>query len=177
MCAYLAAVYLIGETRGRDDRDLTAYFRRRAIVAGTTAGALSLAALLELRGSDRLLYERLTGRALPLVLVAAVCGLVVLALLASGRTRGLRLLSGSGVAAVIWGWGVAQYPTLLPGSGLSLSSGSAPHATLVVLVGTFAAAGLLVVPSFLLLFWLHGRSLLLEGNNMQEKADETGAGR
>jgi hypothetical protein len=35
---------------------------------------------------------------------------------------------------------------------------------------------LLVIPSFLLLFSLHGRQLL-ESENLQEKADETGAGR
>jgi len=40
----------------------------------------------------------------------------------------------------------------------------------------FVSAALLVGPSFLLLFWLHGQQLL-EAENLQEKADETGAGR
>ena len=69
-----------------------------------------------------------------------------------------------GVAAVVWGWGVAQYPALLPGTGLTLTSGAAPHSVLVTVVVIFVAAAVLVGPSFLLLFWLHGRQLL-EGEN------------
>jgi cytochrome bd ubiquinol oxidase subunit II len=160
VCAYLAAVFLVGEAIGRDDRRHERYFRRRAAIAGAGAGALSLALLAQLHHAHAPLYHGLTGRALPLVLLATVCGLAVLALLALGRTRGLRALSAAGVAAVVWGWGVAQYPTLLPGTGLTLSNGSAPHATLVALIVVFAAAVMLVGPGFVLLFWLHGRQLL-----------------
>ena len=71
---------------------------------------------------------------------------------------------------MVWGWGVAQYPALLPGTGLTLSSAAAPHSVLVTVVVIFVAAAVLVGPSFLLLFSLHGRRLL-EG----EKAEETGA--
>ena len=60
----------------------------------------------------------------------------------------------------MFGWGVAQYPALLPGTGLTLTTGSAPHSVLVTVVVVFVAAVLLVVPSFLLLFSLHGRQLL-----------------
>jgi cytochrome bd ubiquinol oxidase subunit II len=160
VCAYEAAVFLIGEAANRTDRRLERYFRHRAAIAGTVAGALSLATLLELRSSDALLYHRLTGRALPLVVLAVVCGVAVSALLLAGRSRGLRVLSIGGVAAVVWGWGVAQYPTLLPRTGLTLSDGSAPHATLVTVFAVFVLAVVLVIPGFLLLFWLHGRQLL-----------------
>jgi cytochrome d ubiquinol oxidase subunit II len=160
VCAYLAAVFLIGEAIRRDDPRHERYFRRRAAIAGAAAGALSLVALAELHHSSVALYHGLTGRALPLVLLATVCGLVVISLLALGRTRGLRALSVLGVVAVVWGWGVAQYPTLLPGTGLTLANGSAPHGTLVGVIVVFVAAVLLVGPGFLLLFWLHGRQLL-----------------
>ncbi len=140
MCAYLAAVYLIGEADRVGASDLRLYFRRRALAAGLAAGALSIAALAELRGADWILFHHLLGRALPLVLLAAGTGVATLALLSTGRTRGLRVLAVLGVSAVIWGWGVAQYPTLLPGTALSLSTASAPRATLVALIGTFAAA-------------------------------------
>jgi cytochrome d ubiquinol oxidase subunit II len=153
-------VFLIGEAASRQDRRLERYFRHRAAISGVAAGALSLAALVALRNSDATLYHRLTGRALPLVVLAGVCGFGVLVLVAAGRARWLRVLSAAGVAAVVWGWGVAQYPTLLPGTGLTLSNGSAPHATLVAVIAVFIAAVVLVVPGFLLLFWLHGRQLL-----------------
>jgi cytochrome d ubiquinol oxidase subunit II len=160
VCAYQAAVFLIGEAAGRQDHRLERYFRRRAAIAGAAAGALSLAVLAELRSSDAMLYHRLTGRALALVIIAAACGVAVIALLATGRSRGLRLLSAGGVAAVVWGWGVAQYPILLPRTGLTLSAGAAPHATLVAIASVSVLAVILVVPAFLLLFWMHGRQLL-----------------
>ncbi len=176
VCAYLAAVFLTREASRRKDDRLRRAFAGRAMIAGVISGALSLATLLEIRRSNPALYHGLTTRALPLVIVAAACGLAVLALLATGRSDGLRTLSVLGVTAVVWGWGVAQYPALLPGSGLTLASGSAPHPILVTIVVVFVSAALLVGPSFLLLFSLHGRQLL-ESENLQEKADETGAGR
>lgn len=160
VCGYLAAVFLIGEASSRRDHLLEGYFRRRAALAGTVAGALSLAALDEFRHSNHALYHGLTGRALPLLILAGACGVLVLALLARGRSSGLRVVSALGVAAVVWGWGVGQYPVLLPGTGLTLLNGSAPHATLVALLAVFAAAVLLVGPGLLLLFWLQGRELL-----------------
>lgn len=159
-CGYLAAVYLTGEAARRGDARLRAYFARRAQVAAVVAGALSLAALAELHTSSPALYGRLTGRALPLVILAAVCGLAVLALVTAGRTTGTRVIAALGVAAVTWGWGVAQYPVLLPGSTVTLSNAGAPHATLVALIVVFIAAVLLVGPSFVLLFTLQSRRLL-----------------
>jgi cytochrome d ubiquinol oxidase subunit II len=164
-CGYLAAVYLTKEAHSRGDRRMQAYFTRRAQAAAIVAGALSLAGLATLHGSDPALYARLTGRALPLVVVAGVCGVVVLALLTVGRIRGVRIIAALGVAAVIWGWGVAQYPVLLPGTTVTLSNAGAPHDTLVALVVVFIAALVLVVPSFTLLFTLQSRHLLSAGQN------------
>ena len=159
-CGYLAAVYLAGEAARSGDRRLRAYFTRRAQAAGVVTGALSLATLAELHSSNAALLHRLTGRALPLVIAAGLCGLAVLALLTAGRTRGVRVIAALGVAAVIWGWGVAQYPVLLPGTAVTLSNAGAPHATLVALIVLFAAAVVIVGPSFALLFSLQGRRLL-----------------
>jgi len=159
-CGYLAAVYLIGEAAGRGDRGLETYFTRRAQAAGLVTGALSLAILAELHGSDPALFRHLTGRALPLVIIAAVTGVAVVALLTAGRKRGARPLAALGVAAVIWGWGVAQYPTLLPGTPVTLSNAGAPHTTLVALVVLFVAVVLIVGPSFGLLLALQGRQVL-----------------
>jgi len=160
VCAYLAAVFLTQEARQRNDDRLSRAFARRAMAAAVISGALSLATLLELRHSNPALYHGLTTRALALVIVAGGCGLAVLALLATGRSDGLRALSALGVTAVVWGWGVAQYPVLLPGTGLTLTTASAPHSVLVTIVVVFVSAALLVGPSFLLLFSLHGRQLL-----------------
>jgi cytochrome bd ubiquinol oxidase subunit II len=165
-CGYLAAVYLSGEAARRSDARMRAYFTRRARAAAIVAGALSLALLAELHGSDRLLYDRLTGRALPLVVLTAVCGLAVPALMtlmtgrAWGRVGGVRVIAALGVAAVVWGWGVAQYPVLLPGTAVTLSNAGAPDDVLVALVILFIVAVALIGPSFALLYILQGRRLL-----------------
>jgi cytochrome d ubiquinol oxidase subunit II len=159
-CGYLAAVYLVVEAGRRGDENMQAYFTHRAQGAAVVAGALSLAALFELQNADPAFFNRLTGRALPLVVLAGACGLAVLALLTVGRTRGVRVIAALGVAAVIWGWGVAQYPVLLPGTTVTLTTAGATQATFVALVVVAIAAVILVVPSFALLFALQGRRML-----------------
>ena len=160
VCAYLAAVYLITEASRRPDHLLEQYFTRRAEITGVVSGVLSLATLLEVRRSDLPLYNGLTGPAIAFLAVAGISGVIVLLLLITRRFRGLRVMSALGVAAVIWGWGVAQYPELLPGSRLTLNDGSAPHETLVSIVVVFVAAVILVGPAFLFLFSLQGRGML-----------------
>jgi cytochrome bd ubiquinol oxidase subunit II len=164
-CGYLAAVYLTGEAAARGDRRMQAYFTRRAQGAAIVAGALSLAALAELHSVNPALYDRLTGRALPLVILAGVCGLAVFALLTLGRLAGVRAIAALGVAAVVWGWGVAQYPVLLPGTAVTLSNAGAPDDTLVAIVGLFIVAALIIGPSFVLLFMLQNRRLLAGGDH------------
>jgi cytochrome d ubiquinol oxidase subunit II len=175
-CGYLAAVYLVGEAGSRGNRAMQAYFARRAQAAAIVAGALSLAALFELQNSDPVVYDRLTsGRALPFVVVAGACGLVVFALLAVGRPRGiLRGIAALGVAAVVWGWGVAQYPTLLPGTSLTLSNAGAPDSTMIAIIVVFIIAVVLVGPSFALLYALQGRHMLGGGEHMALQAVSVG---
>jgi cytochrome bd ubiquinol oxidase subunit II len=162
---FLAAVYLVFEARRRGDPKMESYFTLRAQAAGVVAGALSLAALFELQNSDKFFFDRLTGRALPLVVVAGVCGLAVLVLLTVRRPIGTRVLAALAVAAVIWGWGVAQYPVILPGTGITLTNAGATEATLVAVVAVSIAAAVLVVPSFILLFVLQGRLMLGGGEH------------
>jgi cytochrome d ubiquinol oxidase subunit II len=164
-CGYLAAVYLVGEAAHRGQRRMQAYFTHRAQAAAIVAGALSLAALFELQNSNPALYDRLTGRALPLVVIAGVCGLAVVALLTAGRLTGVRGIAALGVAAVVWGWGVAQYPVLLPGTDVTLTNAGAPPATFTAIVVVFIAAVILVGPSFGLLFALQSRRLLGGGEH------------
>ena len=168
VCAYLAAVFLTREASRRGDHRLRRYFADRAAIAGAVSGALSLATLAEIHTANPALYHGLTHRALPLVILAAACGLAVVVLLATGRAHGLRTLSVLGVAAVVFGWGVAQSPVLLPGTGMTLTTAAAPHSVLVTIVVIFVVAALLVGPSFFLLFSLQGRQLL-EGEKHAEE--------
>jgi cytochrome d ubiquinol oxidase subunit II len=63
------------------------------------------------------------------------------------------------VAAIIAGWGTAQYPYLL-GTHTTISEAAAPTPTLVSLIVVAAVALLVVVPSMALLFALAQRGSL-----------------
>ncbi|HWD95018.1 MAG TPA: cytochrome d ubiquinol oxidase subunit II [Acidimicrobiales bacterium] len=160
VCAYMAAVLLTREAIRRHDDRLRHYFARRAEVAAVVSGLLSIATLLEVRNADGAFYHGLTHRALPLVIVAGLCGLVALAMLLTGRMWGLRIISAIGVLAVVWGWGIAQYPVLLPKTTLTIDNSAASHATLVGIAVVFGLTVLLVGPAFMILFRLYGREAL-----------------
>ena len=70
-------------------------------------------------------------------------------------------LAVGAVAAVIWGWGVAQHPYLLP-QKLTIADAAAPSATLTSVLIVFGVAVVLVLPSIGLLFTLVQRNLVEE---------------
>jgi cytochrome bd ubiquinol oxidase subunit II len=78
-----------------------------------------------------------------------------------GARRGLRPLAAGAVIAVIWGWGVAQFPYLLPTS-LRIDQAAAPGPTLDSVLIVFAVAAVVVLPALGLLYWLSQRELLGE---------------
>jgi cytochrome bd ubiquinol oxidase subunit II len=159
--AYLAGVFLIADARRAGDEELEDYFEQRALVAGIVAGLLAVAAGFVLREEAPYLYDRLVAEGLPLVAASALCGLAVLVLLANGSRRALRPLAAGAVVAVIWGWGVAQFPYLLPTS-LRIGESAAPDPTLTALLVVFAAAVVVVLPALALLYWLSQKDLVGE---------------
>jgi cytochrome d ubiquinol oxidase subunit II len=159
--AYLAAVFLVGDARRAGDVDLEGYFVRRALGAAVIAGAFAIAGLFALHSEARYVYDRLVDEGLPLVIVSAACGVGLLTTLLRGGRRPLRPLAAGAVVAVIWGWGVAQFPYLLPTS-LKITQAAAPPDTLATVIVVFIAAGVLVLPALGLLYWLSQKELLGE---------------
>ena len=160
--AYLAAVFLVSDARRAGAPDLERYFGSRALVAAVVAGALAVAGLVALHRDARYVFDRLTSEALPLVILSLVCGIAVLVLLHRKASRGARPLAVGAVAAVIWGWGVAQYPYLLPQTAHDRRRRRprARRSTSVLIV--FGIAVVVVLPSLGLLFVLAQRSLVEE---------------
>jgi cytochrome d ubiquinol oxidase subunit II len=160
-CAYLAATFLVVDARRTGDAALEGHFRRRAIGAGVVAGVLAVVGIVDLHEDARYVYDGLTSDGLPLVIVSALCGLAALGLLVRGSAVRARPFAVAAVVAVVWGWGVAQHPYLLPTS-LKIDAAAAPHATLVALVVVLVAALLVIGPALALLYTLHQRSVLDE---------------
>jgi cytochrome bd ubiquinol oxidase subunit II len=159
VCAYLAAVFLTAEARSRSDDALEAWFRRRAFAAAGVAGGVALTGVFVLRADGGRLFDHLLGDGLPLLVVSGAAGLSAVVLIARGSLRGVRLLATAAVAAVVAGWGVAQYPYLL-GTHVRIAEAAAPPATLAGIVAVFVAAAVLVGPSLGLLFWLQQQGRL-----------------
>jgi cytochrome bd ubiquinol oxidase subunit II len=157
--AYLAAVYLVWDARRLGDQAMVEYFRRRAVGAAVVAGVAAIVGIFVLRSDARYLFDELTSRALPLVLVSAVCGTASLVLLARNAQRWARLLAVGAVASIVIGWGVAQWPYILPES-LEVEDAAAPSGTLSALLGAAVGAAVIVIPGFLLLYTLDQKSLL-----------------
>ena len=159
-CAYVAAVFLVADARRLDQPDLAGLFLRRARAAAIVTGGLAVAGILVLAVDAPVLASELTRRGWPLVL--ASFGFGAAALVAIGRRApvGTRPLAIGAVVAIIWGWGVAQYPDILPRT-LSLAEAAAPAGSLASLLIVAVVAALLIGPSLALLFWLTQRGRLL----------------
>ena len=174
--AYLAAVFLVSDARRAGAPDLERYFSTRALVVAVVAGALAAAGLVSLHSHARYVFDGLTGDGLALVILSLLCGLGVLVLLHRGARRGARPLAVGAVAAVIAGWGVAQWPYLLP-EKLTIGDAAAPSATLTGVLIVFGVAVLVVLPAIGLLFTLVQRNLVEEASRptARPSTDDGGA--
>jgi len=159
--AYLASVYLIWDARRLGDDAMVGYFRQRAVVAAVVAGVVAFVGIFVLRTDARYVFDGLTSRALPLVLLSVLCGVGSLVLLLRQEHRGARLAAIGAVASIVWAWGVAQWSYILPTS-LKVSAAAAPSATLGTLLVVFGVAAVVIVPSLAFLYTLDQRGLLPE---------------
>ncbi len=152
-CTVLAGAFLVADAHRAGDKHLSEVLRRRALGVGGAAGIVVFSGLLALRADAPTLWSGLTGRALPLVVVAAIAGLATMVLLLRRRYGAARLSVVAAVVAVVSGWGVGQYPWLLVDEVRINDAGGAP-ATLAGLLVVVGLAGVLVLPPLLYLFRL-----------------------
>ena len=80
-------------------------------------------------------------------------------LLHRGSLRYVRPLAVAAVVAIVWGWGVAQFPYLLP-QDLTISAGAGTGPTLTMILIVFVLAVILVIPALGLLYSLQQKSRL-----------------
>jgi cytochrome d ubiquinol oxidase subunit II len=159
VCAYLAGVYLVWDARRLGDDDLVEYFRRRVLVAAIVAGAVAAIGVWVLYEDANYVFDGLTSRALPLVILSAACGFGSLLLMLRTNHRGARVAAMGAVASVIVGWGVAQWEYLLPTS-LTVADAAAPDPTLATILIVFGIAAVVIIPSLGLLYVLDQRGIV-----------------
>jgi cytochrome bd ubiquinol oxidase subunit II len=152
--AYLAAVYLAGDSVRAEQPDLVRAFRARALGAGAVTGVVAIGGLLVLREDAPALYDGLTsGGGLVMVVVSGLAGLATLALVWRGRFGLARVTAAAAVVAIVVGWALAQDPYLLPPE-LTLEEAAASDATLGAVVVSMGLGMLILGPSLWLLYRL-----------------------
>ena len=155
-CTFLAGTFLAADAQRAGDTDLAEWVGRRTLVAGAITGVVAVTAIVPISLDSEALAERLRGRGAFLLVVSALAGATTLWLLARRCWPVARLGAIVAVAAIVVGWGVAQYPDLLADT-LRLDDAAGARATLVALVITFGAAAVTVVPALVWLFVLVNR--------------------
>jgi cytochrome bd ubiquinol oxidase subunit II len=161
--AYLAAVFLAGDSKRAEQPDLVRAFRARALGAGAVIGVIALGGLIVLREDAPDLYDGLTsGGGLALVVASAAAGVATLALVWGERYGPARATSALAVTCITVGWAQAQDPYLLPPE-LTLEEAAASDATLSAVVIAVGAGMLILAPSLWFLY-----RLVLEGRLDQE---------
>jgi cytochrome bd-type quinol oxidase subunit 2 len=156
VCAYLAAVFLCADAQREGAEDLAAQFRVRALGTAGVTGAAGIGGLFVLRGDAPLLWEGLTGRALPVVGLSVVAGLAAVVFLALRRYVPARLASALAVTTILLGWAVAQYPYILVPE-LTIEEAATGRATLQAMLVALAVGSVFLVPALVYLYLLFQR--------------------
>jgi cytochrome d ubiquinol oxidase subunit II len=86
------------------------------------------------------------------------------------------ILATTKVVAVIWAWGVAQHPYLLP-QVLTIDAAAGPGTTLTAVLIVFGVAVVVVLPALGLLFTLVQRNLVEETERPAYDGGTAGIGR
>jgi cytochrome d ubiquinol oxidase subunit II len=155
-CAFVAATFLAADAQRAGDTDLAGWIGRRAFVCGVVTGIVAVAAIVPIELDSDTLAGKLQGRGAVLLVISASAGLAALWLLYQRRWATARIGAVVAVAAIVVGWGVAQYPDLLTDT-LTLDDAAGARPTLVGLVITFGFAAVTAVPALLWLFVLVNR--------------------
>ncbi|MEA2518345.1 MAG: cytochrome bd ubiquinol oxidase subunit [Chloroflexota bacterium] len=176
VCAYVAAVFLVADARRLGMDDLASAFLRRATAVAIVLGALSVIGIGVLAIDAPELARELTTRGWPLIVAGGALGVGALVALRMRAPRGTRPLAVGAVVAVLWGWGVAQYPDILPGT-LTLAAAAAPAGSVGSLLIVFVIAAVLIAPSLGLLFWLTQQGRLQGHDSARDGGATTHGGR
>jgi len=158
--AFTGAVFLVGDARRYGATELVAYFRFRAVVAAAAlvvAGTIALV-VIWFEAPD-LARGMLLGRGTPFAVVTMVLVPVVAFLMWRSRFTLYRLLAIGAVASLVFAWGFAQSPYLLPGA-LTIAQAASPQSTEVLLVIVTLGVVLVIGPAMGRLYYLDQRGAL-----------------
>lgn len=157
MCAYLAAVYLTHEAQrnvnhipSQDKSALVFVWRSRALGTGIWIGILAWLGLIMCYLEAPTLWDGLRQRGWPLIAISFLAGTGSLAALRREEYRFANLMAAAAVAMVILGWGLGQYPYLVP-PHITIHSSKSPPVVLWAMIATISVGAVFLFPA---LWWL-----------------------
>jgi cytochrome d ubiquinol oxidase subunit II len=156
VCAFMAAVLLCREAEREGERDVAEQMRTRGLLSAMVVGVVAVIGIAVLYADAPRLFDGLTGRGLPLMLLSALAGLASIWLLLRRRYVHARITAAVAVTAVLWGWAAAQYPYILA-PYLTVRDAAAGRATLFAMLTTLLVGALLLVPALVYLYSLFQR--------------------
>jgi cytochrome d ubiquinol oxidase subunit II len=174
VCAYLAAVFLCADARREGAEELAEEFRLRALATAALTGLVGIAGLFVLRADAPLLFDGLTGRAVAVVALSVVAGVVALVLVTTRRYVPARAASAVAVTAILVGWAVAQYPYLLVPE-VTIEEAAAGRATLVAMLVALIGGAVILIPALVYLYVLFQRPPAGPSPAPGERTPSTGA--
>jgi len=133
--AFLAAVYLTLETK---DTELQEDFRLRSIAASAAVFAMAVLGLA--------VFPQAPPVNEGVVALTAAAALAAFWSLWRRRYKRARIAAAAQVALIVWGWGIAQYPSLLP-PDLTIAGAAAPRVTLELALIAVVAGAIVLFPS------------------------------
>ena len=150
LSALLAAVYLTLET---EDSALQADFRRRALIAAVSVGAMAgLSFILSAEGSPTIRHGLSNAPwSIPFQILTGTVELWAIWTIWKGQFHLARILVPIQVTLIVFGWGLAQYPYLVT-PDLTFSNTAAPDTVLRPLLIVLIIGGVLLVPAFWYLY-------------------------
>lgn len=153
MCAYLAAVFLTREAYIIGDQHLITIWRQRSLSTGVWMGVLSFGGLVMVAIEAPHLAEGFAVRGWPLVIVSLICGIgSLIEVWRLNCTRAV-IAAGGAVTAVIWGWGISQYPVIIP-PDITAATAKAPDGVLWMMLVVIVTGGVFLLPALGYLFML-----------------------
>ncbi len=161
VCAFLASAYLTREAAAAGDVALTDRWRRRALLTGALVGVLATGGIALVTVDAPEVWDGMRERAWPLIIVMVTSNLLSLWGLWRRRWNLAAVGAAGTVAAIMWGWALAQYPLLVP-SQLTVDAAKAPDTVLTIMAWGVVAGLVLLVPALVLLFSLFKTQRSLE---------------
>ncbi len=158
-CAFLAAVFLTEEADRSGDVELAEELRLKAFITAAVTGMVALFGTVPLRDDAPTLFDGLTSRGAPEIILSTVAGLATLHFLRRRQLRTARISAVIAVAAIVLGWGFGQYPWILVDS-VTIEDGAGHPATLTALLVAAGLAAVIVTPALVMLYRLADTSRL-----------------